>query len=223
MKRKTIALILFLAAVILQLLAQVYVWPTLDMISKPLLMPTLATYFFLSVEGRNRLAFYMVIALMFSWFGDVFLMFQQINGLYFIIGLVSFLLAHITYVIIFRKSNVGFKPKPFTYATGFLMVIYGMLLLMLLWPGLSDMKVPVVFYTFVIMTMGISALFRKASGSSLVLIGAILFISSDSLLAINKFSEAIPGARFWVMASYILAQFTIVAGMIEYFNSPKEG
>ena len=80
------------------------------------------------------------------------------------------------------------------------------------------MKIPVILYTGVIMVMALSALFRKAEGSSLVLVGAVLFVSSDSLLALNKFDEPFMGARFWTMATYILAQFLIAAGMINYFN-----
>jgi len=70
------------------------------------------------------------------------------------------------------------------------------------------------------MVMGISALFRKANGASMVLIGAILFISSDSLLALNKFYQGFEGADFWVMLTYILAQYFIVTGMISYFSVP---
>ena len=102
------------------------------------------------------------------------------------------------------------------------MVIYGILLVFLLWPGLGPMKVPVIVYTIVILAMALSALYRNAEGASLVLIGAILFVSSDSLLALNKFGEPFPGARFWTMSTYILAQFLITTGMINYFNKTDE-
>ena len=175
-------------------------------------------YFFFSVEKRNKMAFFTILALFFSWLGDVFLMFQDIYSLYFILGLISFLTAHVLYTIIFRKTNRGFKPRPFTHATGFLLIIYGILLLTLLWPGLAGMKVPVALYTTVILAMALSALYRKAEGSSLVLLGAILFVGSDSMLAMNKFSEPFTGARFWIMATYILAQFLITMGLINSFN-----
>ena len=218
MQPKLISLVVFTAAMVVQLMAQVYDWPTLSMVSKPVLMPALMAYFFFSVTKQDKVAFYVVMALFFSWLGDVFLMFQEIYSIYFIIGLASFLIAHVLYVVIFRRTNDNFKPRAFTFATGFLLIIYGILLVFLLWPGLGEMKIPVVLYTGVILAMALSALFRQAEGSSLVLVGAILFVSSDSLLALNKFSESFTGARFWIMATYILAQFLITAGMINYFN-----
>ena len=221
MKPKVFSLSVFVVAMVVQLIAQVYDWPTLSMISKPLLMPALIAYFFFSVETKARMAFYVVLALFFSWLGDVFLMFQDINSVYFIVGLLSFLTAHVLYAYLFRKTNHGFKPRAFTQATGFLMIIYGVLLVFLLWPGLGGMKIPVILYTVVILTMTLTALYRKAEGSSLVLIGAILFVGSDSMLAMNKFAEAFFGARFWIMSTYILAQFLITTGMINYFKQAQ--
>lgn len=218
MKAKTLSLVLFIVAMVVQLLAQVYEWQTLGMISKPVLMPTLIAYFLFSVEGKGKIGFYVILALFFSWLGDVFLMFQDVNAFYFILGLLGFLTAHVIYMIIFRKTNEEFEPKPFTHATGFLLIIYGVLLLMMLWSGLGSMKVPVIIYTVVILLMAFSALYRKAEGASLVLVGAFLFVTSDSLLAINKFSDPFIGAGFWIMATYILAQYMITAGMINYLN-----
>lgn len=218
MKPKLFSLVVFILAMVLQLLAQVYDWSTLSMVSKPVLMPALIAYFFFSVSQKDKVAFYVVLALIFSWLGDVFLMFQDIYAIYFILGLVSFLLAHIIYIVIFRRTNESFKPRAFTFATGFLLIVYGILLLLLLWPGLGSMKVPVIIYTLVILGMAMTALFRKAEGSSLVLLGAILFVASDSLLALNKFTEPFAGASFWTMSTYILAQFFITMGMINYFR-----
>jgi len=219
MKAKLISLIIFLLAVIIQLLSQVFSWDMLSMVSKPVLMPALIAYFYYTVKVKEKIAFYLVMALFFSWLGDVLLIFQNLDTLYFIIGLVSFLTAHVLYIIIFRKTNDDFKPKTFTYATGFLLIVFGGLLLMLLWPGLGEMKIPVTIYTLVIIVMGLAALFRKAEGSSLILIGAMLFITSDSLLAINKFNTPVLGANIWIMATYILAQYFIIAGMINYFTN----
>jgi len=218
MKAKSISLLVFLIAVVIQLLAQVYSWETLSMLSKPVLMPSLAAYFYFSIGVKDKLVIVIILALFFSWLGDVLLMFQNNNGLYFIFGLISFLIAHILYILTFRKTSHNFQARTFTYATGFLLVVYGVLLLMLLWPGLGELKIPVTVYTVVIMTMGFTALFRKAIGSSHVLIGAMLFIASDSLLAINKFDSPLFGARLLIMATYILAQYFIVAGMISYIT-----
>jgi len=223
MKAKKISLVIFLFVAIIELLSIIFGWDSIGTIHitvKPLLMLSLATFFIFSVESKNKLAFMVIIALLFSWIGDIMLLFQELKPIYFMLGLVSFLLAHITYIVIFNKSSQNFKPKIFTYSTGFLLALYGILLLLLMWSGLGDLKIPVIIYTIIIMTMGITALFRRANGANLVLIGAMLFIVSDSLLALNKFYQAFAAAGFWVMLTYILAQYLIVSGMISYFSSP---
>ena len=222
MKPKNIVLFLFLLVTAVELITEIYGYKSLNMVVKPLLMPSLAIYFIFSLSKKSILAFLVIIALILSWFGDVFLMFQSINSIYFVYGLVSFLLAHVTYIYIFYKSSSEFKPNIITYSTGFSMVLFGILLLFLLWPGLAEMKIPVVIYTLVIITMGMTALFRKADGASIVLIGAMLFIASDSMIAINKFYEPIIAARFWIMITYILAQYLITMGMIRYFSDQED-
>lgn len=221
MSLKIISLLVFIIAVIAQLLAQVYGWSTVDVASKPVLIPALMGYSYTAINIKSRLAFLLIIALFFSWLGDVLLIFQEQNSAFFIMGLLSFLTAHIIYTIIFRKSSNEFRPKTFTYATAFLLLVYGLLLVAMLWSGLGAMKIPVLFYTLVITAMGLSALFRRATGSSLVLVGAMLFIASDSLLALNKFDSPFIGAGFWIMSTYILAQFFIVAGMVNFFATMK--
>jgi uncharacterized membrane protein YhhN len=223
MNTKNISLFLFLLIAIIELLSRIFGWDSIGGIHftvKPLIIPSLALYFFFSIKQRNKLVLVLFIALLFSWIGDVLLMFEAVKPIYFILGLISFLLAHITYTFIFNSSSQGFKPKIFTYSTGFLIVIFGALMVLLMWTGLGELKIPVVIYTLIIMVMGISALFRKAVGASMVLIGAMLFITSDSLLALNKFYQAFSGADFWVMLTYILAQYFIVSGMISYYSSP---
>jgi len=223
MKARNITLFIFLMVAAIELLSRIFGWDSIGDVQisvKPLLMPSLAAYFFFSVSQKSKLAFLVIIALLFSWIGDVMLMFVELKSIYFILGLVAFLLAHITYILIFNKSSQDFKPKIFTYSTGFLLALYGILLILLMWPGLGDLMIPVIIYTAIIMTMGITALFRKARGASLVLVGAMLFIASDSLLALNKFYQAFAAAGFWVMLTYILAQYFIVIGMISYFSPP---
>lgn len=223
MKAKNITLFIFLIVAVIELLSKIFGWDNIDNVQitvKPLLMPSLAAYFFFSVKQKNKLAFLIIIALLFSWTGDVMLMFEELKPIYFMMGLVSFLLAHIIYIYVFNKSSQDFKPKIFTYSTGFLLMMFGLLMLLLMWSGLGNLKVPVTVYTSVIMIMGVSALFRKADGASAVLIGAILFIASDSLLALNKFYQNFVAADFWVMLTYILAQYFIITGMISYFSAP---
>jgi uncharacterized membrane protein YhhN len=75
-------------------------------------------------------------------------------------------------------------------------------------------------YAGVLTYMVLSALFRfgKTNSGSFTMVfgGAILFMMSDSLIAINKFLEPLSMAGFWVMITYITAQFLIVKGLLKH-------
>ena len=49
----------------------------------------------------------------------------------------------------------------------------------------------------------------------IILIGAVFFVTSDSILAINKFNAPIPLASFWIMLTYLIAQFSITFGILK--------
>jgi len=76
----------------------------LAMITKPLLMPALMVVFYrLTRRRENSQRKFVFAALIFSWIGDVSLMFWGINSNFFLIGLISFLLTHIAYIIAFTQ------------------------------------------------------------------------------------------------------------------------
>jgi uncharacterized membrane protein YhhN len=81
------------------------------------------------------------------------------------------------------------------------------------------MLIPVLIYMLVILTMAITAFWRNASVGKwsyvLVFFGALFFMMSDSLLAINKFHTALPLANVSIMLTYALAQFLIVFGILK--------
>ncbi|WP_435356498.1 lysoplasmalogenase [Emticicia sp. SJ17W-69] len=184
----------------------------LNYLTKPLLMITLGVLYF--QKTKNNLTSQdkiMLAALLFSCFGDTFLMFQGQNPNFFLFGLGSFLLAQISYTTIFRKSRKTAYLKSVPFA------IYTVGLLFILWD-----KIPAAFlgaiilYSFAILMMGIGAVERQSNAKSYqyVLIGAITFIASDSLIAINKFAFKISLSDVWIMATYIIAQYLIVEGVL---------
>lgn len=177
---------------------------TLVMFTKPLLMPLL---FLMAYQLKIKDNF-LYLALIFSLLGDIFLMFG--GEIYFMLGLGSFLIAHVFYILLFKKQfkfNL-LKSLPFALAT--------LTFLLFLKNGIdSKLLIPVVTYCIVITTMGIFAANRITNKISynLVLIGSILFIISDSLIAFNKFHSPLPANAFWVMGTYGIAQFLIVLGI----------
>ncbi|MBA4852742.1 lysoplasmalogenase [Emticicia sp. BO119] len=184
----------------------------LGYITKPLLMITLGFFYFKHTQTTfNTRDKIVLLALLFSCLGDTFLMFQKQNQLFFLLGLGSFLLAQVCYVILFQQEGESrhFRWLPF--------ISYSCLLLFFLLNKLpSDFKIPIIIYSVVITLMGIRASERKVSDKSyqLVLIGAIIFILSDSLIALSKFVVNIPLSGLWIMATYVVAQYMIIQGLL---------
>jgi len=147
------------------------------------------------------------------------LLFESRDPLFFICGLASFLLTHIFYIIYFlniRSQNISLLKKQPLWAL--LVIGYGAGLVWILFPHLGAMKIPVMAYAVVISSMLISSLYvlgkiNKAAGELYVL-GALAFVVSDSLLAINKFYQPIPYAGVFIMLTYCVAQFLIVCGFL---------
>ena len=102
----------------------------------------------------------------------------------------------------------------------FPILLAGTGLMVVLYPVLGNMKIPVMVYSIVLMLMAAYALLRvgRTSRASFVwvFIGALLFMISDSLLAINKFYSAFAFANVAVMMTYINAQFMIVRGVLTH-------
>jgi uncharacterized membrane protein YhhN len=183
----------------------------LNYLTKPLLMISLGIFYFQKTnKNLNLQDKIMLFALLFSCFGDTFLMFQGKNPHFFLFGLGSFLLAQVAYTFVFSKESKAqyLKRIPFMLYTAVLLNI-----LIIKIP--AAFKIPILVYSFAITLMGIKAMERQANAKSyqLVLIGAITFIASDSLIAINKFAFKIPLPDVWIMATYIIAQYLIVEGI----------
>ena len=187
-------------------------------ISKCLLMPVLLCYFLLAAgNSTTRGKIFIALALLASWAGDVLLFFETIDNIYFMLGLASFLLAHIFYCIYFGRLC---KPIAAGRAAivSLLVVFYGGTLLYILSPYLGDLKWPVRVYALVISLMLLLSLFvhiaKRSRASMLLASGAFFFVISDSLLAINKFYISLPFAGVAVMSTYGIAQLMIVSGVL---------
>ena len=102
-------------------------------------------------------------------------------------------------------------------------IIYGLVLIVYLYADLAAMRIPVIIYAAVILTMLSGAINRleKVNRKSyyLVLAGAILFVISDSSIAVNKFSHQFESSGIVIMSTYIVAQYLIVAGYISQIRA----
>lgn len=131
-----------------------------------------------------------ILGLLFSFGGDVALMFKSKRA--FMIGLILFLIAHVIYSIVFTVYS-GFVEGDLISAL--ILILLAIIIYFYLYPGLEEMKIPVLIYIFVIsfmMNRAISTFsgeFFNNTQAVLISIGAGLFFISDLILAINKFKK----------------------------------
>jgi uncharacterized membrane protein YhhN len=192
-------------------------WKALEYFTKPAVMICLIAW--LGVNGGwSGPVLWFIAGLVFSMFGDIFLMLPKER---FVAGLVSFLLAHVAYVI-----GLNTAPLPMNVVTLILLVIVGLVstrIFLRISQGLAasgnnQLKIPVLVYTVVISLMLFSALltFQRpewSPGAAVMMgLGALLFYFSDSVLAWNKFVGRIKYGRQINLISYHLGQVLITLG-----------
>lgn len=198
----------------------------LEKISKPLLMPALVVYFlFQTKQMQSAFKKWILLALFFSWAGDVLLMFQEDGPNFFLFGLSAFLLAHIFYIIFFNGVRVKEKIR-IDFKLLLVVLTYYAVLISLLFNHLGSMQIPVMAYGIVISSMFLLSMHmmfikNKEAGKGMMF-GALLFVLSDSLLAINKFYQPFQLAGAVVILTYGMAQLFIVYGAIKYIRNGND-
>ena len=184
-------------------------------VTKPAIVTSLIIFFWKESATLNTpIRVLTLLALLFSLLGDVLLMFVDRSPNYFMFGLFAFLLAHVMYILVFLKHRN--PQKKFTW-TILILDLFGLCLFLFLKDHLGEMLIPVMVYMLIILTMATTSFLRKGKVSNVsycfVVIGAILFMMSDSILAINKFYGAVPMANVLIMLTYAMAQYFIVFGI----------
>ncbi len=143
-----------------------------------------------------------------SALGDFFLDYNPIN--WFVFGLASFLFAHIFYLLSFYPLSLTLLKKRGLYLVFY--CLYGLIIFSIIASNLEELFIPVFIYMSILLFMAIASLISKRSNHWLI-IGAISFVISDSMLAINKFYYPIENAHFYIMISYYFAQYALVRGI----------
>ncbi|MBJ2175079.1 lysoplasmalogenase [Aureibaculum sp. A20] len=215
----TIITTLFVMVSLCDMVGVVFNIELLRSVFKPMLMLTLLTLYVVSMQQVNG---WYVGALVFSFFGDVLLLFE--GELYFMLGLISFLIAHIIYIkIVLGWINTSSLKTILIATIPFLLVFFA--LINLLKNSLNELFVPVVVYGITISVMGIVSLLfylnRKSVASKYMFMGACLFIISDSVLAINKFYTTNNLFPIIIMLTYLAAQYLILRAVLTHAKTNK--
>jgi len=183
----------------------------IEMIAKPLITTSLVILYLLSVSKPN---FWYVSALLFAFWGDVLLLFPD---QFFVFGLASFLLAHVLLITVSSRflQQVS-KLRILVHSLPFVVILA--VLLYLIYPNLEELLIPVIIYGIVISVFGVVAFLvytnDKSIANSWLFLGSLIFILSDSILAINKFSQSSEFFGIAIMITYIIAQYLICKAMI---------
>ncbi len=170
----------------------------------------LALMVFLNIQDSR--AGLITAGLVFSGIGDVILAIDA-NKL-FVFGIGAFTLAHLFYISVFLRST---RINKFSVSVIIALIIFAIVIGRVLYPHLGSMTIPVFFYLGIILFMAASAALGENNHRVLVL-GATMFIISDSLIAIKRFISPFPYNDHWIMSTYYLAQFLIVYGTFLSFK-----
>ena len=184
-------------------------------------MPSLAVWFIFETKGSKwYLRSAVITALAFSTIGDVLLLYSKNaeGQLFFLLGLVAFLFAHLFYTGGFllraRRRSYFLWRNPWW---GLPFIAYAIALLWWLRPNIPDgLFWPITIYALAISGTALSVINLRSvvpvSSFIQMIAGAGLFIFSDSLIALGKFDPEIRVSGFAIMLTYILGQGLLVSG-----------
>jgi uncharacterized membrane protein YhhN len=184
----------------------------LQTLTKIFLVPLLGAVY---VFGAKNPAIPILLALIFGWGGDMFLL-KINNARFFRLGLASFLLGHLCYIPSFLYAAGGLHSTALIISAAVALPL-SFAIHSLIKPE-KKMNLPVIAYEIVILLMSLSALqlliSRRDGWSLLVFAGSLCFLVSDTLLAYFNFRTKPKQGDFFVMLTYIAAQAGIIWGMM---------
>ncbi len=221
----TVLIVLACLSALLEWLAIYKGWRKLEYFAKPGVMVFLFALLLVRGGIRSPLPWF-GLGILLSLAGDVLLLLSnQRRG--FILGLGAFLLAHCAYILGFNSPTPAFSSMTFGVAVMVLFIAMPparRILLAIRRKGLKPLVEPVRLYAVVISLMLFSALltlFRTdwlSNPAYLVSFGAVSFVTSDLLLAWNKFVRPVRRGRLLLMITYHIGQLALVAGVIGQYG-----
>lgn len=196
--------------------------------SKPFIILGLLVYFLQTTTPIKGSVLRKSVAtgLMFSLLGDTLLLFPGM----FLYGLGAFLMTHICYIIAFKLTQnhtINLMKVNFVKIFLYNLPIYiaAAFVYYLVQSNLYELKIPVIIYIMVIVMMVTISRerFGRTNASSFwqVFVGALLFFTSDGILALNRFFQPIEDAGVMIMGLYMVAQLLILMGIRSHIISIK--
>jgi uncharacterized membrane protein YhhN len=201
---------------------------TVQIVTKLLLLPLLILFLAMQDEFANapKGKWLLLFGLFGSFLGDAFLLSND----YFIPGMVAFMTTHICNIIFFNGLNGVDKPKTKKGITfSILLLAFCVFIFFQLKDAMGSLIYPILVYMLLICSAALMAI--QAGGNTKANIisklfwlpGMLFFITSDTVLAFNKFSwekigPHIANIGLVTMLTYGIAQLLLVKGFQLYFK-----
>jgi uncharacterized membrane protein YhhN len=213
--------VIFWAVTVAHLFSIYMDWPQQRVYTKFILVPILMWYLYTSASSEQPLKgmWRAYLGLFFSWVGDVLLIGEGAN--FFLSGMIAFVTAHVYYSLFFIQTvPVKKETAGVFYKTLIGLSIVSGLLFIQLRNALGTYQVPILLYMLFISLMASLAVhtttndqYKKFAIQTFVP-GALLFVTSDAILATNKFYAHLPVLDLAVMLTYAGAQYFLTKGFI---------
>ncbi|GAB4184110.1 MAG: lysoplasmalogenase [Calditrichia bacterium] len=179
--------------------------------SKPLTVLLIMSFFLLRNPEFELFDYLLLAGFICSLVGDIFLMLQHKK---FLEGLFAFLIAHIFFIAAFTNliSTITFHYYLIP------LLLLNMAVFMYLRKGLKRYTIPVILYMLVLSTMVYMAILVRMEihsvASTWILTGAVSFMYSDAMLAIDKFERPFKAAKALILSTYYFALYSFASGAL---------
>lgn len=214
---------IYLGAALLYLMVMLLV-PSAEVWIKPMLMPALLLFYFLEAELMDK---FLLRALIACWAGDVLLMLENQSPIFFLSGLVVFLIGHVMYILSMRRmvrTDVQHVRPEQTLLIMTLVAGVASVIWILVKEKAGDLLYPISVYVVVVVSMFYHALRRRSRTTKesfqCMIFGALAFFISDALLALNRYYVKLPFASPAIMVTYLMAQYLLVVGALKHKGQP---
>jgi len=221
--------IIFFALTMLNLVAHnVFIEPNVftaknyifHVITKPLIMCS-ALFLLIKYLSQKEYQNWLLVAFTYSLLGDVLIMGQGINDVFFASGMAAFFVAHVSYIIYFHRSaGALFGQNTTIQALQAGVILYAIGFYMLMLPSLGVLWIPVMLYQAIIALMGVVALGRfgrvNFDAFTYTIIGTFSLILCNSIIAYNKFIDEIAFASAVITLFYCFGHYMILKGFLSF-------
>lgn len=216
MSKRKILLVIFLLVLLMHCLSIQVEMTQIRNITKVVLVPLLMIHLLIN-QSLRVLGYLPLIALLFSWIGDILLLGDDPS--FFLSGMIAFVMTHVSYSFTFLKiKQVTPKDRPYFIFPLLGLLLFSVLVFFYLKDDLGSYLLPVLLYMVFINLMAALAIHTRTNVKIQTLSlytfipGALLFVLSDALLAVNMFKMQHIVIEVLVMLTYGLAQFFITRG-----------